>query len=64
MYPEHAPIVVLPETLSDETIVQLLELLHELTRVIEHHYADQIHRYRQLPDDPQPDLWDDQDLPF
>jgi len=36
---------VLPR-LTDKTAAQLIELLHELIGGIEHHYAEQVHRYR------------------
>jgi len=35
---------VLPR-LTDKTAAQLVELLHELIEGIEHHYAQQVHRY-------------------
>ncbi len=42
--------VVLPlrlPRLTDKTAAQLVELLHELIEGIEHHYAQQVHRYHQ-----------------
>jgi len=36
---------VLPR-LTDKAAAQFLELLHELIGGIEHHYAEQVHRYR------------------
>ena len=36
---------VLPR-LTDKAAAQLLELLHELIGGIQHHYAEQVHRYR------------------
>ena len=41
--------VILPlrlPRLTDKTAAQLVELLHELIEGIEHHYAQQVHRYR------------------
>ena len=35
---------VLPR-LTDKTAAQLVELLHALLAGIEHHYAEQVHRY-------------------
>ena len=35
---------VLPR-LTDKAAAQLVELLHEIAAGIEHHYADQVHRY-------------------
>lgn len=35
---------VLP-CLTDKAAAQLVELLHEIAAGIEHHYADQVHRY-------------------
>jgi len=64
MHTDPLPVVVLPHELSDETAAQLLDLLHQIARVIEHHYAAQIQRHHQTGDDRQPDLWDDQDPPF
>ena len=58
------PIVALPAELSDEAVVQLIEMLNEIARTLENHYAGQIRRYYQQGDDRQADLWDDQDSPF
>ena len=37
---------VLPR-LTDKAASQLVELLHEIIEGIEHHYAQQVHRYHQ-----------------
>lgn len=37
---------VLPR-LTDKTAAQLVELLYEIIEGIEHHYAQQVHRYHQ-----------------
>jgi len=40
--------VILPlllPRLTDHAAAQLVELLHELIAAIEHHYAEQVHRY-------------------
>ena len=59
------PLVSLPTELSDEAAAQLLEFLHELARVLENHYADQLHRYYHPADQRQTELWPDQhDPPF
>ena len=36
---------ILPR-LTDKAAAQFIELLHELSAAIEHHYAQQAHRYR------------------
>ena len=64
MYPDHAPIVVLPTELSDQAAAETLELLYEIARVFENHYANQIRRYRFPVDERQNDLWDETDPPF
>ena len=41
--------VILPFSLprlTDKAAAQFIELLHELIAAIEHHYAEQVHRYR------------------
>ena len=46
--------VILPFSvprLTDKAAAQLLELLHALIQGIEHHYADQIHRYHRREHD-------------
>ena len=63
---EHALTVVLPDDLSDETVAQLVATLYEIARVLENHYADQLHRHRFAVDERQQDLWPkrDDDPPF
>lgn len=42
--------VILPlrlPRLTDKTAAQLVELLYEIIEGIEHHYAQQVHRYHQ-----------------
>jgi len=58
------PVITLPDDLSDEAAARMLELLYELARLLEHHYAGQLLRYYHRPDQRQPDLWDGQDPPF
>jgi hypothetical protein len=41
--------VILPlllPRLTDKAAAQFVELLHEIAAGIEHHYAEQVHRYR------------------
>ena len=65
MHPEPRPILVLPAELSDEAAAALLELLQEMTRVLESHYAAQLRRYHHLPGaDHQPPLWPERGPPF
>ena len=48
---------VLPR-LTDKAAAQFIELLHELIRGIEHHYAAQVHRYHKRQRETQQDrLW-------
>ena len=65
MHREPCPILVLPVGLSDEAAAALLDLLQEMTRVLESHYAAQLRRHpapgadvRQIP------LWPEHDPPF
>ena len=48
-----------PPELSEESAVQLLEFLRELTAVIELQYADQLRRYYPPQEPPEPMLFDD-----
>ena len=64
MHPEHLPIVGLPAELTDEAAAQTVELLYEIARVIENHYAAQIRRYRFPVDERQQPLWEETDPPF
>ena len=63
MHPHRIPVVLLPTELSDEAAAQTLELLYEIARTIENHYADQLHRYYFPLDERQCELWDDTDPP-
>ena len=56
MEPEPYPVLVLPAALSEEAAAALLEILQEMTRVLESHYTTQLRRHhpvrgadRQLP---------------
>lgn len=53
----------LPEGVPDETLAQLVELVHELGRVLENRYAGELHRYYHR-DEAQLPLWPDDELPF
>jgi hypothetical protein len=65
MRPDHYPRVLLATALSDETAVQLVDVLRELTDVLENHYYAQIHRYYHPDhDDRQLEIWNDRDPPF
>ncbi len=55
----YPPLIPIPEALTDEAAAQLLEFLYELARLIESHYAGQLHRYYLRPDASQLDLWED-----
>ena len=55
----YPPTVPIPDALSDEAAAQLLECLYELARVLESHYAGQLHRYYARPDHRQLPLWKD-----
>jgi hypothetical protein len=54
------PLVPLPTELSDEAAAQLLQWLYETARVLESHYAGQLHRYYQRSDPPTPPPPDDE----
>ena len=64
MHPDHAPILVLPNALSDQAAAETLELLYAIATVVENHYADQIRRYRFPADQRQQPLWKETDPPF
>lgn len=66
MHHEHAPSLELPDDLGDETVAQIVATLYEIARVLENHYADQLHRHRFALDERQQDLWPerDNDPPF
>jgi hypothetical protein len=61
---EYPPLVALPTELSDESAAKLLEFLYELARVLDNHYAAQLHRYYHDGDERQCDLWCENDPPF
>lgn len=64
MHTDQPPLIALPDNLCDEAAVALLEWLYEAARLIESHYAGQLHRYYHRPDPRQHELWDARDPPF
>ena len=64
MHADEPPLIALPDALSDEAAAALLEWLYEAARIIESHYAGQLHRYYNRPDPRQHELWDARDPPF
>ncbi len=48
-----------PPDLADETAIEMLDFLHQLTTAFENHYAAQLRRYYQEVDRSQPDLLED-----
>jgi len=61
---EPLPNLTLPAELSDETVAQLIECLHELARGLENHYAAQLYRYYHAHGERQPPPWSDNEPPF
>jgi len=55
----YPPTIPIPDALTDEALAQLLEFLYELARVIENHYAGQLHRYYAPHHEDQLELWND-----
>lgn len=64
VHTDEPPLIALPDELPDEAAVALLEWLYEAARLIESHYAGQLHRYYHRPDPRQRELWDARDPPF
>ncbi len=50
-----------PPELSDETASEVLDFLYQLTTAFENKYANQLRRYYQSTEPPQPDLFEDFD---
>ena len=50
-----------PPELSDETVSEVLDFLYQLTTAFENQYANQLRRYYQSIEPPQPDLFEDFD---
>jgi len=53
MQPNDLPLVCLPIGLSDEAAAQVLEFLQALTEAFEQHYAGQLRRYYNAPEQQQ-----------
>ncbi len=64
VHTDQPPLIALPEGLSDEAAAALLEWLLEAARLVEVHYAGQLHRHYHRPDPRQRELWDARDPPF
>jgi hypothetical protein len=64
MNTEHPPLIALPDSLSDEAAVTLLQCLRDITRALEQHYAAQLQRHHHRPDQRQQTLWPPSDPPF
>jgi len=64
MNTDDLPLLVLPTELDDNAAVALLEFFYEAARVLEHHYAGQLHRYYHRPDERQRALFKENDPPF
>jgi hypothetical protein len=50
-----------PPKLSDQSASDILDFLYELAIAFENHYGNQLRRYHQPPEPPQPDLFEDFD---
>ena len=58
---EHVPLTLdTAPNLTDETAVEIIDFLHELTTAMENHYYGQLYRYEQMrrEEQNQPDLFD------
>jgi hypothetical protein len=65
MNPAPAPLDLLDTELSDEAAAQLVEVLRELTDLLESRYYAQIRRYYQADHhNRQTENWDDHNPPF
>ena len=64
MHTDELPLIALPHDLSDEAAAALLEWLLEAARLVETHYAGELHRHYHCPDPRQRELWDARDPPF
>jgi hypothetical protein len=57
-------LLVDPPQVSDEVASEILNFLYELVNAFEHHYANQLRRYHESTEPPQPDPFDfDDELP-
>ena len=55
----YPPVIAVPDGLCDTDAATLLAFLYELAALIESHYAGQLHRHHNEPDDNQLSLLDD-----
>lgn len=39
----HVPVIDLPDNLSDQAVAQTVEVLYDIARALENHYAGQLH---------------------
>ena len=58
------PLIALPSELDDDAAAQLLEFFYDATRILEAHYAGQLHRYHHRTDERQQPLFSETDPPF
>ena len=63
MNTEPRPCIAVPEDLTDEAAAALVEWLYDAARVLESHYAAQLLRHYQRPDERQSCLWPDDEPP-
>jgi len=50
-----------PPELSDEVAAEMLDFLYQLINAFENQYSNQLRRYHQPSEPPEPDLFDDFD---
>ena len=62
----HSLLFIDPPQLSDETVGEIFDFLHELLIAFENHYANQLRRYQQPSEPPEPEVFEDFDdeIPF
>lgn len=62
-----SPMLVDPPKLSDQTVSEMLDFLYEFINAFENHYANQLRRYHQSTETPEPAPFnglDDESPPF
>jgi hypothetical protein len=64
MRTQSLPLCILPANLSDESAVELLDCLREITRVLEEHYAQALNPEPPCLESRQQSLWTDDEPPF
>ena len=62
----HSLLFIDPPQLSDEAVGEIFNFLHEFLIAFENHYANQLRRYQQPNEPPEPDVLEDFDdeIPF